>query len=414
MLLQFNFSNFKSFRDETSLDMTAANVTEFPEHVVSSGGEKVLPVTAIYGPNASGKSNVCEAFKYMRHMVLSSFRLSGTSARPIGVSRFFAGTSQQEKSSFEVFFTNDRDEKERVYNYGFCVDGNAFVEEWLTVRAKTGKQGKLVFHRDEREEERLLDLSGVNKSFRENIGVSLGKDSLLLSLGNSLRVPELMEVYAWFGRCSSVSFGRDIRRPGWRFERWFRSHQNEEQAVLDYLAVFDDSIDRIEVVDYDSEEYDEYGKRQSYSEIVAFHKAGHGFSLELESDGTLQMLDLYPTLASAFEWGGVVVADELGAHLHPLLLRNVVLSFLNPQVNKGHAQLIFTTHDVWLLFAGLLRRDEVWFTEKDADGASTLYSLADFQDEGGKKIRKDESFGKNYLLGKYGAIPQLSQLGCFS
>lgn len=411
MLLQFNFSNFKSFRDETSLDMTAASVTEFPEHVVSSGGEKVLPITAIYGPNASGKSNVCEAFDYMREMVLSSFRRSGTDSG-LRCARFFDEPSEQKESFFEVFFTNDTDEKGRVYNYGFCIDDNVVVEEWLTAKAKTGKQSKPIFHRNERTEERLLDLPGIGKAFRENIEVSLARDALLLSLGNSLLIPELMAVYAWFERNCSISFGRGETALGKRFEWWFKSHQSREQDVLDYLATFDDSIEGIIVITPELGEFDIGGER-STAEVMALHKTA-GISVRGESDGTLQMLDLYPTLAAAFKDGGVVVADELGAHLHPLLLRNVVLSFLNPQVNKGHAQLIFTTHDVWLLFSGLLRRDEVWFTEKDADGASSLYSLADFQDEDGKKIRKDESFGKNYLLGKYGAIPQLSQLGCFS
>ena len=108
--------------------------------------------------------------------------------------------------------------------------------------------------------------------------------------------------------------------------------------------------------------------------------------------------------------GGVLVIDELNARLHPLLVRSFLLTFLDPNINKNHAQLIFTTHDAWQLSNDLLRRDEIWFTEKDGDGASTLYSLADFQDEDGDKIRKDENFEKNYLLGKYGAIPTLK---CF-
>ena len=102
--------------------------------------------------------------------------------------------------------------------------------------------------------------------------------------------------------------------------------------------------------------------------------------------------------------------DELNARLHPLLVRNFIVTFLNPQINKNHAQLIFTTHDTWQLSNQLLRRDEIWFTEKDDLGLSTLYSLADFVDEDGIRIRKDESYEKNYLLGKYGAIPSLKTI----
>ncbi len=122
------------------------------------------------------------------------------------------------------------------------------------------------------------------------------------------------------------------------------------------------------------------------------------------------MFALYPELQEVLQNGSVYFIDELNARLHPLLVRNFILIFLNPEVNVNHAQLIFTTHDTWQLSNRLLRRDEIWFTEKDTDGVSTLYSLADFINEDGTKIRKDESYEKNYLLGKYGAIPTLKTI----
>ena len=129
-----------------------------------------------------------------------------------------------------------------------------------------------------------------------------------------------------------------------------------------------------------------------------------------ESAGTLKMFALYPELQEVLKKGSVLVIDELNARLHPLLVRNFVLTFLNPKININHAQLIFTTHDTWQLSNQLLRRDEIWFTEKDSNGLSTLYSLADFQNDEGMKIRKDESYEKNYLIGKYGAIPALKSI----
>lgn len=122
---------------------------------------------------------------------------------------------------------------------------------------------------------------------------------------------------------------------------------------------------------------------------------------------------LYPQLQDVFQKGGVYFVDELNARLHPLLVRNFILTFLNPEINTRHAQLIFTTHDTWQLSNRLLRRDEIWFTEKDDQEVSTLYSLADFVDEEGVRIRKDESYEKNYLLGKYGAIPALKSISLF-
>lgn len=125
------------------------------------------------------------------------------------------------------------------------------------------------------------------------------------------------------------------------------------------------------------------------------------------------MFALYPELHEVLQNGGVYFIDELNARLHPLLVRNFVLTFLNPEINTTHAQFVFTTHDTWQLSNQLLRRDEIWFTEKDEQGLSTLYSLADFVDEDGARIRKDESYEKNYLLGKYDAIPSLKSIDIF-
>ena len=133
----------------------------------------------------------------------------------------------------------------------------------------------------------------------------------------------------------------------------------------------------------------------------------------MESAGTLKMFALYSELQEVISRGSVLFIDELNARLHPLLVRNFIMIFLNRETNVNHAQLVFTTHDTWQLSNQLLRRDEIWFTEKDKQGVSTLYSLADFIDEDGSRIRKDESYEKNYLLGKYGAIPTLKTIDMF-
>ena len=135
--------------------------------------------------------------------------------------------------------------------------------------------------------------------------------------------------------------------------------------------------------------------------------------LSEESAGTLKMFALYPALQDTLENGGVLFVDELNARLHPLLVRAFLVAFLNPETNPKHAQLVFTTHDSWQLSNDLLRRDEIWFTEKNSSGVSVLYSLADFVDDDGVKIRKDENYEKSYLLGKYGAIPSLSYFDMF-
>lgn len=135
--------------------------------------------------------------------------------------------------------------------------------------------------------------------------------------------------------------------------------------------------------------------------------------LELESAGIFKMFAVYLELQEVLEKGSVFFIDELNAHLHLLFVRNFLLTFLNPEINTNHAQLVFTIHDTWQLSNQLLHRDKIWFVEKDERGVSTLYSLADFIDEDGYHIRKDESYEKNYLLGKYGAIPTLKSIDIF-
>ena len=179
---------------------------------------------------------------------------------------------------------------------------------------------------------------------------------------------------------------------------------------MDYFSSFDDSI-----IDFKVEKLKDDEDDNEHLKINTVHRLINSdetvtLPLQEESAGTLKMFALYPSLQEVMETGGVLFVDELNSRLHPLLVRNFLINFLDPSINKNHAQIIFTTHDSWTLSNNLLRRDEVWFTEKDNNGISSLYSLADFVDEDGQKIRKDENYEKNYLLGKYGAIPELKSM----
>jgi len=199
-----------------------------------------------------------------------------------------------------------------------------------------------------------------------------------------------------------------------RLPKGFTENKNVQQKVVEYFASFDEHIKdfRVEKVPNDGE-----SKEEKYK-INALHKKIDSdemaeIPLGAESAGTLKMFALYPELQEVLEKGSVFFIDELNARLHPLLVRNFLLTFLNPEINVNHAQLVFTTHGTWQLSNQLLRRDEIWFVEKDDRGVSTLYSLADFVDEDGARIRKDESYEKNYLIGKYGAIPTLKSIDIF-
>lgn len=412
MLIQFNFKNFNSFRDEVTLDLSAAKMTEFSERVISVGGEKILPVAAVYGANASGKSNVYAAFEYMTDYVVNSFKY-GDEVKNFDEIRptpfLFDKESAQADTSFEVYFTVPGDKTEKSYNYGFCVGQKGITEEWLNYKAKTARKYKSIFYRDEN----TLDLSGIPKASRENISIALEKQVLIVSLGAKLRVAKCKLVRDWFLNNEFADFGNVITNffMSRLLPEGFVNDEKVQEKVVKFFASFDETIKGFEVTRLPQQD----DSKDEYFHIDALHKMiGSNelakIPLQDESAGTLKMFALYPELQEVLNHGGVFFIDELNARLHPLLVRNFILTFLNLENNVNHAQLVFTTHDTWQLSNRLLRRDEIWFTEKDEDGLSTLYSLADFIDEDGSRIRKDESYEKNYLLGKYGAIPSLKTI----
>lgn len=419
MLLQFNFKNYKSFRDDTTLDLTATKITEFSDRVVNVGNEKILPVAAIFGANASGKSNVQDAFRFMATYVIQSFAFGGESndkknktysIRPTPF--LFDINSANAESSFEVYFIDCEENGAKTYNYGFVLDKDGVAEEWLNYASKSARgKYKTIFYRNIKENE--LDLSGLPAKSGENIEISLEKETLIVSLGAKLKIKKLKNIRDWFVNLNFANFGEPFENliMSRLIPDNFDSDENVRHNVVKYLSSFDDSI-----VDFNIEKIpDDRDAVEDRFKIETVHKmigsdGTTSIPLHDESAGTLKMFSLYPALHDVLETGSVLFIDELNARLHPLLVRNFIITFLNPEINKNHAQLVFTSHDSWQLNENLLRRDEIWFTEKNSDGISSLYSLADFVDEDGTKIRKDENYEKNYLLGKYGAIPSLKTL----
>lgn len=416
MLLQFNFKNFKSFKDDATIDFTASKIQEFNNHVVIIGNEKVLPVTAIYGANASGKSNVIDAFKYMSEYVACSLTYGEENAEKGKKARYnkptpflFDITSKNAESSFEVFFTGSREDGFKTYNYGFAVDSSGVKEEWLNYRSRTSRGDfNRIFYRCQGEK---IDLSGIAEKYRENIEVSLNKETLVVSLGAKLRIEKLKTIRDWFLANEIADFGRPI-------ENFFLSSiipddfDEDEKArarVVKYLSTFDDSIVGFKVETLESDDDEKRFKIDAIHRMIDSEKTV-AIPFQNESAGTLKMFALYPMFEDVMKKGSVYFIDELNARLHPLLVRSFVLAFLDPEINQNHAQLVFTTHDTWQLVSNVLRRDEIWFTEKDKNGVSSLFSLYDFQDENGGKIRKDENYERNYMLGNYGAIPRLKRI----
>lgn len=414
MLIQFNFKNYKSFRDETSLDLSATKMKEFESSVVTIGGEKILPVAAVYGANASGKSNVYSAFEFMTAYVENSFFYGDddktfADARPTPF--LFDSRARNAESLFEVYFTIPGESAEKTYNYGFCIDETGITEEWLNTKAKSAREFKSVFYRNTEKQE--LDLRGIAKVSRDNIEVALNRQVLIISLGAKLKVEKCKQIRDWFLLNEFADFGNEMTNLflSRTLPKGFVEDEKVREDVLKYFSSFDKQITGFKIEELPSKDEQ---KEKKYA-IDAIHhmidsEDDTKLPLHQESAGTLKMFAMYPALHEVLEKGGVLCIDELNSRLHPLLVRNFILTFLNPEINKNHAQLIFTTHDTWQLSNQLLRRDEIWFTEKDEKGLSNLYSLADFVDEDGSRIRKDENYEKNYLLGKYGAIPSLETI----
>lgn len=417
MLIQFRFKNFKSFRDDTILDLSATKISEHSDRVISIGNEKILPVAAVFGANASGKSNVIEAFRYMATYVVNSFAFGGDAEDKRGKSKklkhtpfLFDTKSIGAESSFEVYFMDSEEHGFKTYNYGFTLNRAGIVEEWLNSKSKTARSFKRIFYRNEHE----LDLSGLPAKSQENIRIALERETLAVSLGAKLRIAKLKTIRDWFYSTNFADFGNPYENAllSSVIPRGFAEDKLVQDKVVSYFSSFDPSIIgfNVEVISGEDEEH-------RHIKIDAIHHLIGGgttsIPLEEESAGTLKMFALYPVLQDTLEDGSVLFVDELNARLHPLLVRSILITFLNPTINSKHAQLIFTTHDSWQLSNSFLRRDEIWFTEKNDKGVSTLYSLADFVDEDGTKIRKDESYEKNYLLGKYGAIPALKYFDMF-
>ena len=417
MLIQFRFKNFKSFRDDTILDLSATKITEHSDRVISAGYDKLLPTAAIFGANASGKSNVIEAFRYMTTYVIEFFSYGGdpndrkTKNKKLKYTPFlFDSATRDAESSFEVYFMGTEERGYKSYNYGFTLNQDGVIEEWLNSKAKTAREYKQVFYRNGNE----LDLSGLPTKSQELIRISLNKEALIVSLGAKLKVTKLKSIRDWFYNTNFTNFGNPYENVflSSLIPDGFAENKSVQDKVVAYFSSFDSSI-----IGFHTEVLKGEDEDHRHAKIDAIHCMVNGgtasIPLEEESDGTLKMFALYPALQDTLENGGVLFVDELNARLHPLLVRSFLITFLNPEINSKHAQLVFTTHDSWQLSNNLLRRDEIWFTEKDDSGVSALYSLADFVDEDGIKIRKDESYEKNYLLGKYGAIPTLKYFDMF-
>lgn len=397
LLIQFNFKNFKSFKDETSLNMGAASIAEHPYNVVeSSFKDKLLKVAAIYGANASGKSSLIEAFDFMRLFILKSFDIGAKSKR-IPIKRFLFDTeSKSDVSEFEVFFICEGVE----YQYGFIVDNERVYQEWLYGKYNSGEDYEVLFERDG-----SYINCGTRLKEAENFIDLIEDYTLFLSFISRTKISEVKKIYHWFLFTDVVDFGNVILEgiitrevPGDKFKDDYYRTLCEQ-----FLSAIDTGIVGLRLEE----------SKGSYK-VYSKHKLrGKNQFVEIplteESSGTQKMFFLFDFFMAALKEGATLFIDELDAKLHPLLLRYIINMFHDKSVNKNNAQLIYTTHDNYTLTKDIFRRDEIWFVEKDKEGVSKLYSLVEYKLQDNVSYRDDYSYNSEYLLGRYGAIPLLKE-----
>ena len=418
MLIEFSVANYLSIKDRQMLRLDASSISEYKDQLIDAGRYQLLRSAVIYGANASGKSNVLKAMSAMRAIVLTSAGKSSTAE--INVVPFLLSTETENAPSyFEVLFLLDGIR----YRYGFEADKKAIKTEWLYVAKK--EQEKPLFLREN-------DGIEVHKDFKEGKGLEekTRSNALFLAVCDQFNGSIAKQIFIWFVRFNSMSglSHQALRNITFRvLKDYGDSHLTDlfSQLGLGFESVsFAEEAKSIKTVRPISEKAgqrlnDALSERLitvakvTHKKMDADGKEAEQVSFDLtrqESAGTNKMFDLVGPIFDTLQHGKILVVDELDAKLHPLMTQAIIRLFNDPALNANNAQLIFATHDTNLLTYGGFRRDQIYFTEKDQYGATCLYSLVEYQEENGDKVRKDRSFEKDYIQGRYGAIPFIGDL----
>ncbi|AFZ22497.1 putative ATPase [Cylindrospermum stagnale PCC 7417] len=425
MLIEFSIGNYRSFKDKVTFSMVAANIVSKEKeldnnNVFAVDDElKLLKSAAIYGANASGKSNIAKALSFMKWFMINSSKDTQTTEE-IGVEPFRLSTeTEAQPSFFEIVFILDG----KKYRYGFEATKEDVVSEWLFVVPKT---------RETRLFERSYDGNPVtfnlSKRFKaEGIYPRTRHNALFLSVAAQFNVEMAEKILDWLARKLNIVSGLDDRSNLAYTIKCLVEDNNREEIIqlikkLD-LGISDIRVKKESEITLDSlplaiaDELKNFilksGAKKPpsiYTVHQKFDKQGNYVSMELfdleaqESEGTKKIVAIAGLLVDTLKNGKVLIFDEFDARLHPLISKAILELFNSKETNYNNAQLIFMTHDTNLLSNQLFRRDQIWFTEKNKYGATDLYSLVEY------KIRNDASFESDYIKGRYGAIPFIGNL----
>ena len=400
MLSQFTVKNYKSLRDEMTFDMQATAISEHTDRLIkASNNELLLPVSAIYGPNGGGKSNVLQALHILELKVLRPLyaaeadmnsRLYMKSFEIVPFA--FDEESKNNPTEFEIFFQTTKAE----YRYILHVLRETIVYESLSMRKVETNRTTEIF---EREDGKITMGDGFGKlKVSEDISDTL---PLLSYLGITYRKNEVVgDCISWF-------------EDGIEFLNYGNPIQELKLAIANSIDIKELILNMIREMDLDIEDFRVEKREAGDIQVFTKHNVdGNTYELNLseESSGTKKLFGLLPFIAESLTKGTALVIDELDAKIHPVLLKHIIMLYNNLEINKYGAQLIFTSHDLSTMNSDVFRRDEIWFVAKGNEQNSKLYSLVEFKNPDGSSVRKDAKFDKQYLEGKYGADPYLKKI----
>ena len=421
MLIEFSVTNYLSFKEKQTLSMAASNYfTEMPENLIDTGIKglpKLLSSAAIYGPNASGKSNFMKALYFMGYMVVVSSQRLQEGQKLDVVPFLLASQSRQKESEFEIHFIAEGIR----YQYGFSADKEMIYKEWLVAYPKGRPQ--LWFERDfDREKKEYIYEFGsrfLGGNMRQVWEKATRNNALFLSTAIQLNNEQLKPIFNWF----EEKYEPQNSRP-YGITCFKCKHDDFKKRVIDFMNSLDISIEDIlieeELIDLDKMSMDVPKELKDAVAVLKSIKQGELKNLKVEfmhknsetgelipfdietqeSEGTKNLFDFSNHWFKMQDNNTVLFIDEIESSLHPLVVRKII-HMLHQSNSK--AQLIFTTHDTTILSQEIMRRDQIWFIERDQQSTSRLYPLSEF------KVRKGESLEKAYLDGRYGAIPIIEE-----
>lgn len=395
MLCQFSFQNFKSYREETTFDFQASAIPEFSDSLITKDKcSSLLPVSAVYGPNGGGKSNLLLALASLISTVvkpvheLEKSRKSLIMQQKVTAEPFlFDAVSAEEPTEFQIFFRT----AEYEYRYYLGVLKDEISAETLDRKKIGGKKPAHIFYREGEE----ISLGAILQ--KENVNTNINAKMPFLSfLAINYNISVIAEVQEWFESCIIRSYANPIA------EKQIMVSDDREFKKQILLLLNDMGID-VDDYRFDEKEKQLYLKRR-------IGEKEYELPFDHESDGTKKLIAALPVLLIALQEGRLVIIDELDAKLHPKLLRYVISMFKNRKINKQGAQLLFTSHDMATMKNTVFRRDEIWFAALNENYSSEIYSLYEIRREDNERVNSTAAFDKQYMEGRYGADPYLQNI----